>query len=66
MDEQGVAKHAFYANLGCRHLRAKSLASLGCALKRAAAQSPAFFFFLQKKKKKQKEECQKGPITRQI
>ena len=28
-------KHAFYANLGCRHLRAKSLASLGCAPKRA-------------------------------
>ena len=61
-----MAKYAFYANLGCRHLRAKSLASLGCAPKRAAAQSPAFFFFLQKKKKKQKEECQKGPITQQI
>ncbi len=51
-----MAKYAFYANLGCRHLRAKSPASLGCPPKRAAAQSPAFFFFLQKKKKKQKEE----------
>ncbi len=30
-----MAKYAFYANLGCRHLRAKSLASLGCAPKRA-------------------------------
>jgi hypothetical protein len=48
---KGSGQTRFYANPGCRHLRAKS---------------PAFFFFLQKKKKKQKEEWQKISITQRI